>query len=95
MTIVIIKGNDLNVTIKSSPKLGHKRVCDGEFFNLTCETNNQAKHFFYSWYWLNQSKEGMNITVRASLSKAVYICKVSNTNGERGEASITLNCSKW
>ena len=76
---------DLNVTIESSV---NETVCDEELVDLTCLTDQRAKDV--TWHWLDQSKEGSHITIRATPNKVVYICEATSDKGETGKANITI-----
>ena len=63
-------------------------MCDEELVTLTCRTARKVKDVI--WHWLDQSKEGSTITIRATPNEVVYTCKTTSDNGEIGEANITI-----
>ena len=84
--------DNLNATlyVDSSPKLGKETVCFNESVSLACRTHQQVLLRDVTWHWLNQSKEGNNITVQATLNEVVYTCKTSTKHGLSGQANITV-----
>ena len=88
--VIIESSSDLRfrgdlVIIESS---SNEAVCGEELVYLTCRTAREVKDV--TWYWSDQSKEGNNITIRATPNEVVYTCRATSDNGEIGEANIAI-----